>query len=143
MMHAMLVGALAALVLLVTLSPGAFAQNNTTDYDSDDDHHIEVASLDQLNAIRWDLDGDGTAASDKTTDYSAAFPSAAATMGCASGDHDDDANTADRPSARATSWTPTWTSTRTATATWTRTTTTPTGRPSAATSALDPELDHE
>ena len=40
--------------------PGVAAQDET-DYDSDDDGLIEVADLAQLNAIRWDVDGDGGA----------------------------------------------------------------------------------
>ena len=35
-------------------------QTQGVDYDSDDDGLIEVVNLAQLNAIRWDLDGDGT-----------------------------------------------------------------------------------
>ncbi len=52
----------------------------TVDYDAyDDDGLIEVANLAQLHAIRWDLDGDGTA-----TDpgYAQAFPDAMPGMGC-------------------------------------------------------------
>ena len=58
----------------------------TVDYDSDEDGLIEVSNLDQLNAIHWDLDGDG--ASDQPIsepDYNEAFPEAASTpgnMGC-------------------------------------------------------------
>ena len=37
------------------------AVNTGFDYDSDDDGLIEVKNLYQLNAIRWDLDGDGVA----------------------------------------------------------------------------------
>ena len=50
------------------------------DYDADDDGLIEVANLAQLNAIRWDPDGNGFA-----TDpgYAAAFPRAPPGMGCA------------------------------------------------------------
>ena len=50
-----------------------------TDYDVDDDGLIEVADLAQLNAIRWDLDGDGTSAE---AGYALAFPDAPAAMGC-------------------------------------------------------------
>ena len=62
------------------------------DYDTDDDHLIEVDSLAKLSAIRWDLNGDGamdtrnivdTAGS---SDYHAAFPYPAANMGCKNGD---------------------------------------------------------
>ncbi len=60
-----------------------------TDYDADDDQLIEIDSLAKLNAVRWDLDGDGTASSGNATAYAAAFPSAAAGMGCPdSGDAD-------------------------------------------------------
>ena len=57
----------------------------TSDYDGDNDGLIAVASPAQLNAIRWDLDGDGAA--DDTANqasYAAAFPNAAAGMGCPS-----------------------------------------------------------
>ena len=52
-------------------------------YDTDGDGLIEVGNLAQLNAIRWDLDGDGAvdnAANESS--YAAAFPIAAAGMGC-------------------------------------------------------------
>ncbi len=72
------------------------------DYDTDDDGLIEVSNLPQLNAIRWDLDGDGVtnqefglrlnsqghpsheAGSSFAADYAAAFPNAAPGMGCPS-----------------------------------------------------------
>ena len=74
--------------------PAALAQTDTTtptttttvDYDSNDDRLIEISNLAQLNAVRWDLNGDG--AVDATTDsasYTAAFPNAAAGMGCPDG----------------------------------------------------------
>ncbi len=53
------------------------------DYDTDDDNLIDVTSLAQLNAIRYDLNGNGVA--DSATDnaaYAAAFLYAAAGMGC-------------------------------------------------------------
>ena len=52
-------------------------------YDTDGDGLIEIGNLAQLNAIRWDLDGDGAvdnAANESS--YAAAFPIAAAGMGC-------------------------------------------------------------
>ena len=52
----------------------------TTDYDTDDDGLIDVGSLAQLDAIRYDLDGDGSPAS--STPYSTAFPNASSGMGC-------------------------------------------------------------
>ena len=51
------------------------------DYDGDNDGLIEVSTLSQLNAIRWDLDGDGAATEPA---YTAAFPNAQAGMGCPS-----------------------------------------------------------
>ena len=63
--------------------PGVAAQQTTNDYDSDDNGLIEVGNLAQLNAIRWDLDGDGAADnSANDDDYDDAFPDAAAGMGC-------------------------------------------------------------
>ena len=60
----------------------ALAQTNTpVDYDSDDDGLIEVSTLAQLDAIRWDLDGDG---SPTDAGYDRAFPGAADGMGCPS-----------------------------------------------------------
>ena len=48
--------------------------NTTADYDADADGLIEIASLAQLNAMRWDLDGDGTASSGNAATYATAFP---------------------------------------------------------------------
>ena len=53
------------------------------DYDVDNDGLIEVDSLAKLNALRWDLDGDGSAAaSGDRAKYATAFPNPAAGMGC-------------------------------------------------------------
>ena len=53
-----------------------------TDYDQDDDGLIDVSNLAQLNAIRWDLNGDGQPDKEEfADDYSQAFPSAIANMG--------------------------------------------------------------
>ena len=43
-------------------SAEATATPNLTDYDSDDDGLIEISNAAQLNAIRWDVDGDGVVA---------------------------------------------------------------------------------
>ena len=49
-----------------------------TDYDRDGDGLIEIDSLAQLNAIRWDLNGDGavdaTVSADDARSYNRAFP---------------------------------------------------------------------
>ena len=61
------------------------AQAALVDYDLDDDGLIDVRNAAQLNAIRWDLNGDG--APDSATDaadYASAFPDAVTSprMGC-------------------------------------------------------------
>ena len=56
----------------------------TVDYDSDDDRLLEISDLAQLDAVRWDRNGDGTPAADNATDYAAAFPNPATGMGCPS-----------------------------------------------------------
>ena len=52
------------------------------DYDADNDGLIEVYNLAQLNAIRWDPDGDGYVKIDVLSKYVAAFSGAADDMGC-------------------------------------------------------------
>ena len=57
----------------------------SVDYDSDNDNLIEIAGHAQLNAIRYDLDGNGSPTSGAgATAYNTAFPNAASGMGCAS-----------------------------------------------------------
>ena len=67
------------------------------DYDGDNDGLIDVDSLAKLNAIRWDLDGNGSVSSSDKSKYDAAFPNAVAGMGCKLVDHDDNAVTAQTP----------------------------------------------
>ena len=54
------------------------------DYDIDNNGLIEISVLEQLNAIRWDLDGDGIVDSSiaDSQPYLAAFPDAVTGMGC-------------------------------------------------------------
>ena len=83
----MLVIALGSAALLVGpgIEPTARAQT-PVDYDGDDDGLIEVGTVAQLNAIRWDLDGDGGVdPGGDATGYSEAFPNAVVSplMGCA------------------------------------------------------------
>ena len=71
----------------------AFSVAVRRDYDADDDGLIEIAELDQLNAVRFDRDGDGVvdripgSGADPHPDdvraYAAAFRGAAESMGCA------------------------------------------------------------
>lgn len=86
--------ALAAAILLIPSIPipelgganAAYAQS-PIDYDRDNDGLIEIAYLEQLNAIRWDLNVDGKAderadGANYTDDYIAAFPNSVDHMGC-------------------------------------------------------------
>ena len=77
-----------ALTVTASTTEGGMAMATVTitvtefvmDYDADDDGLIEVADLAQLNAIRWDLDGDGVASD---AGYATAFPDAPTSdMGC-------------------------------------------------------------
>ena len=53
----------------------AFAPQTTTDYDTDDDGLIDITTLAQLDAIRYDLDGNGIIAdADDAAAYLRAFP---------------------------------------------------------------------
>ena len=56
------------------------------DYDLDDDRLIEVATLAQLDALRYDLNGDGAVdVPADWTPYGAAFPEGVLDMGCPAG----------------------------------------------------------
>ena len=70
-------------VAAALLAGAASVAAQTIDYDDDDDGLIDVRSLVQLYAIRWDLNGNGAAdnASDATS-YANAFPTPATGMGC-------------------------------------------------------------
>ena len=65
--------------LLLGSIPTAVQGQSTVDYDTDDDGLIAVSNLAQLNAIRWDLDGDGSSDNPR---HAEAFPNAAESMGC-------------------------------------------------------------
>ena len=79
--HSSLVAVLAALAILFAFGGASQVHAQATDYDTDDDGLIEVSSLAQLDAIRWDLDGDGSA---NHAGYATAFPNPATGMGCPS-----------------------------------------------------------
>ena len=65
-------------VLIVNTPTSVPAPRHTPDaaasLDKDSDRLIEVSSLEQLNAIRYDLDGDGTPDDSGTEAYALAFP---------------------------------------------------------------------
>ena len=78
-----LLTALICAVLAVNGFDSTVRAQSVIDYDADDDGLIEVTIEDQLNAIRWDLDGSGVVdASANATTYAAAFPTPATNMGC-------------------------------------------------------------
>ena len=61
------------------------ASSHTQDYDADNDGLIEISNIEQLNAVRWDLNGTGiTDDSSDVRHFNSAFPNAAAGMGCPS-----------------------------------------------------------
>ena len=75
--------ALGALLLFSAGPAGAQSGSGTVDYDTDGDNLIEVSTLAQLNAIRYDLVGNGTVNVGDQANYDIAFPNALASMGCA------------------------------------------------------------
>ena len=56
--------------------------SSTIDYDADNDGLIEVSTLAQLNAVRWDPRGAGVPSAGNKASYEAAFPGSAPGMGC-------------------------------------------------------------
>ena len=71
---------------LVANSPAEAQSGQTTDYDIDNDRLIEISNMEQLDAIRYDLNGDGIPdVNNGEADYSGAFPSAASRLGCPAG----------------------------------------------------------
>ena len=86
--------ALVSVAMLFTLFQGEFSISahmssghwSDGDYDSDDDGLIEIFTLDQLDAVRFDLNGDGEADVDSyAVAYAAAFKDAVSGMGCPDG----------------------------------------------------------
>ena len=79
----------AALVLVISLTLAiatngdAYGQTFSGNYDADGNGLIEVSNLEQLDAIRYDLDGDGRPDNDSGANaYVAAFPFASAGATC-------------------------------------------------------------
>ncbi len=68
----------------VATKPPCPTSGNNRDYDGDDDGLIEVCTVAQLDAIRYDLDGNGLNPTDASK-YQVAFPSPASGMGCPPG----------------------------------------------------------
>ena len=79
----------------------------SADYDADDDGLIEIENLAQLNAVRWDPDGEGAPSADDAAAYAAAFPVAPSRHGLPGHRRRYRAGSL----RRATSWRRTWTST--------------------------------
>ena len=64
--------------------------SDSVDYDDDNDGLIDIRTLAQLDAVRYDLDGNGVPAAANETEYRAAFFTAAPGMGCRPVDPDND-----------------------------------------------------
>ena len=71
------------LALLFPAVPPTAAQPQT-DYDINDNRLIEISSLAQLAAMRWDPNGKGEPPPSRAGEYGAAFPIPRASMGCPS-----------------------------------------------------------
>ena len=56
--------------------------STAVDYDADDDGLIEITTLARLDAVRYDLDGDGVPTTDGATAYAAAFSSVGDRQAC-------------------------------------------------------------
>ena len=72
-----------SLLMLTTTVGVASSQAGDGKYDTDGDRLIEVSNLEQLDAVRYDLDGDGIPDSDSdAAAYAAAFPANASETVC-------------------------------------------------------------
>ena len=71
--------------LLILASTAGTANSQASEYDTDGDRLIEVANLEQLDAIRYDLDGDGSPDSGGDANkYGEAFPTSGTEKVCES-----------------------------------------------------------
>ena len=79
---------LLALIALLVLAAAALlagpqpAHAQATDYDDDNDGLIDIRTLAQFNAMRWDRNGNGNPDAGQLTNFRNAFPGAYAGMGC-------------------------------------------------------------
>ena len=103
-------GATETLTFSLTVSDGLMTSpadtiivtfRDSIDYDDDDDGLIDIRTLAQLHAVRYDLNGNGavddTAVAANVAGFAAGFPFAAPTMGCGLTDNDNDHTTPDVP----------------------------------------------
>ena len=65
-----------------TVTPAAVSPALTVRYDSDRDGLIEVSNLEQLDAIRYDLDGNGVPEDEAKAEYSAVYPVSGEEVAC-------------------------------------------------------------
>ncbi len=79
-------GTSSAYPTLNTPAQRAAATPSPTDYDANDNNFIDISTLAQLNAIRWDLNGDGDPETANSNAYGTAFgghtAGASGRMGC-------------------------------------------------------------
>ena len=84
-----------------------FTVGGNTDYDTDNDRLIDIDSAAKLNAVRWDLNGDGEVdAAANQAGYTSAFADAMSGMGCPSAGCIGYELTADVDLAGYSNWTP-------------------------------------
>ena len=84
---ALMLSFLAAFPVVAQTNSCNVPTTGTIDYDRNDNGLIDICTLAQLNAIRWDLNGDGTIDSEVTDPndrgaYLVAFPNSVPDMGC-------------------------------------------------------------
>ena len=66
---------LTGFLLVAVAGADVVGAQSPVDYDADDDGLIEIEWLEQLDAVRWDLDGDGVVEDGGNAEkYAAAFP---------------------------------------------------------------------
>ena len=68
--------------VLYTPTERAAVTPTPMDYDADDNDQIEIHTIAQLNALRWDTDGDGRPTSANAPAYSTVFAGHTVGMGC-------------------------------------------------------------
>ena len=80
---AILIALVVALLLFESMNRESVSAQAPVDYDLNDDGLIEITYLEQLDAIRWDPQGDGRVDDGYAGDaYESAFPNAEDGMGC-------------------------------------------------------------
>ena len=67
---------------VIESDPVEFTHTDGKDFDADDDGLIDVSSIPQLSAMRYDSDGNGSVAAGDLSNYQTAYPDPMDNMGC-------------------------------------------------------------